>query len=137
PRLATWTAIPGGGFEPPLPGPKPGVLANYTTPDSKVSLGPHRQSFQPALRGQGWASLVGVVDHVALFCPGAAAADHVRGSLPGATARTRRRPSRSTIPKVSGQTVLIMAAGEGTRMRSSVPKMLHPVCGRPMIAWPA
>jgi bifunctional UDP-N-acetylglucosamine pyrophosphorylase/glucosamine-1-phosphate N-acetyltransferase len=29
-----------------------------------------------------------------------------------------------------------MAAGEGTRMRSSVPKMLHPVCGRPMIAWP-
>jgi len=37
---------------------------------------------------------------------------------------------------VSGPTVLIMAAGEGTRMRSSVPKMLHPVCGRPMIAWP-
>jgi len=29
-----------------------------------------------------------------------------------------------------------MAAGEGTRMRSSVPKVLHPVCGRPMIAWP-
>jgi bifunctional UDP-N-acetylglucosamine pyrophosphorylase / glucosamine-1-phosphate N-acetyltransferase len=37
---------------------------------------------------------------------------------------------------VSGPTVLIMAAGEGTRMRSSVPKMLHPVCGRPMVAWP-
>lgn len=33
-------------------------------------------------------------------------------------------------------TVLIMAAGEGTRMRSSMPKVLHPVCGRPMIAWP-
>jgi bifunctional UDP-N-acetylglucosamine pyrophosphorylase / glucosamine-1-phosphate N-acetyltransferase len=29
-----------------------------------------------------------------------------------------------------------MAAGEGTRMRSSLPKVLHPVCGRPMIAWP-
>jgi bifunctional UDP-N-acetylglucosamine pyrophosphorylase / glucosamine-1-phosphate N-acetyltransferase len=29
-----------------------------------------------------------------------------------------------------------MAAGEGTRMRSAVPKMLHPVCGRPMVAWP-
>jgi bifunctional UDP-N-acetylglucosamine pyrophosphorylase/glucosamine-1-phosphate N-acetyltransferase len=29
-----------------------------------------------------------------------------------------------------------MAAGEGTRMRSSLPKMLHPVCGRPMLAWP-
>jgi bifunctional UDP-N-acetylglucosamine pyrophosphorylase / glucosamine-1-phosphate N-acetyltransferase len=34
-----------------------------------------------------------------------------------------------------GPTVLIMAAGEGTRMRSSVPKALHPICGRPMIAW--
>jgi bifunctional UDP-N-acetylglucosamine pyrophosphorylase / glucosamine-1-phosphate N-acetyltransferase len=33
-------------------------------------------------------------------------------------------------------TVLIMAAGEGTRMRSALPKVLHPVCGRPMIAWP-
>jgi bifunctional UDP-N-acetylglucosamine pyrophosphorylase / glucosamine-1-phosphate N-acetyltransferase len=33
-------------------------------------------------------------------------------------------------------TVLVMAAGEGTRMRSSLPKVLHPVCGRPMIAWP-
>jgi bifunctional UDP-N-acetylglucosamine pyrophosphorylase/glucosamine-1-phosphate N-acetyltransferase len=32
--------------------------------------------------------------------------------------------------------VLIMAAGEGTRMHSSLPKMLHPVCGRPMITWP-
>ncbi|MDX6637913.1 MAG: bifunctional UDP-N-acetylglucosamine pyrophosphorylase / glucosamine-phosphate N-acetyltransferase [Solirubrobacterales bacterium] len=34
-----------------------------------------------------------------------------------------------------GMTVLIMAAGEGTRMRSSTPKMLHPICGRAMIAW--
>jgi bifunctional UDP-N-acetylglucosamine pyrophosphorylase / glucosamine-1-phosphate N-acetyltransferase len=33
-------------------------------------------------------------------------------------------------------TALIMAAGQGTRMRSSVPKVLHEVCGRPMIAWP-
>lgn len=29
-----------------------------------------------------------------------------------------------------------MAAGAGTRMRSSLPKMLHPVCGRPLVAWP-
>jgi bifunctional UDP-N-acetylglucosamine pyrophosphorylase/glucosamine-1-phosphate N-acetyltransferase len=29
-----------------------------------------------------------------------------------------------------------MAAGSGTRMRSQMPKMLHPVCGRPMVAWP-
>ena len=32
--------------------------------------------------------------------------------------------------------MLVMAAGEGTRMRSSLPKMLHPVCGRPLVAWP-
>jgi bifunctional UDP-N-acetylglucosamine pyrophosphorylase / glucosamine-1-phosphate N-acetyltransferase len=29
-----------------------------------------------------------------------------------------------------------MAAGQGTRMRSAVPKVLHEICGRPMIAWP-
>jgi bifunctional UDP-N-acetylglucosamine pyrophosphorylase/glucosamine-1-phosphate N-acetyltransferase len=29
-----------------------------------------------------------------------------------------------------------MAAGEGTRMRSARPKVLHEVCGRPMVAWP-
>ncbi|MCB0059215.1 MAG: bifunctional UDP-N-acetylglucosamine diphosphorylase/glucosamine-1-phosphate N-acetyltransferase GlmU [Caldilineaceae bacterium] len=29
-----------------------------------------------------------------------------------------------------------MAAGEGTRMRSATPKVLHPLCGRAMIAWP-
>jgi bifunctional UDP-N-acetylglucosamine pyrophosphorylase/glucosamine-1-phosphate N-acetyltransferase len=28
---------------------------------------------------------------------------------------------------------VILAAGEGTRMRSSTPKVLHPLCGRPMI----
>jgi len=33
-------------------------------------------------------------------------------------------------------TVVILAAGEGTRMRSAVPKVLHPLCGRPIIAWP-
>jgi bifunctional UDP-N-acetylglucosamine pyrophosphorylase/glucosamine-1-phosphate N-acetyltransferase len=33
-------------------------------------------------------------------------------------------------------TVVILAAGEGTRMRSAVPKLLHPLCGRPLIGWP-
>jgi len=36
----------------------------------------------------------------------------------------------------SAPTALIMAAGEGTRMRSARPKVLHEVCGRPMVAWP-
>jgi bifunctional UDP-N-acetylglucosamine pyrophosphorylase / glucosamine-1-phosphate N-acetyltransferase len=32
-------------------------------------------------------------------------------------------------------TVLIMAAGRGTRMRSETPKVLHRVCGKPMVEW--
>jgi bifunctional UDP-N-acetylglucosamine pyrophosphorylase / glucosamine-1-phosphate N-acetyltransferase len=32
-------------------------------------------------------------------------------------------------------TALIMAAGHGTRMHSSLPKVLHPVCGVPMLHW--
>src|SRR4051812_9251277 len=31
---------------------------------------------------------------------------------------------------------VILAAGQGTRMRSRVPKVLHPVCGRAMALWP-
>jgi bifunctional UDP-N-acetylglucosamine pyrophosphorylase / glucosamine-1-phosphate N-acetyltransferase len=30
---------------------------------------------------------------------------------------------------------VILAAGQGTRMRSRTPKMLHDICGRPMIDW--
>jgi bifunctional UDP-N-acetylglucosamine pyrophosphorylase/glucosamine-1-phosphate N-acetyltransferase len=30
---------------------------------------------------------------------------------------------------------VIIAAGEGTRMRSDTPKLLHPLCGRPLINW--
>jgi bifunctional UDP-N-acetylglucosamine pyrophosphorylase / glucosamine-1-phosphate N-acetyltransferase len=40
------------------------------------------------------------------------------------------------MPPVPATTVLVMAAGEGTRMRSSLPKVLHPLCGRPLVAWP-
>jgi bifunctional UDP-N-acetylglucosamine pyrophosphorylase / glucosamine-1-phosphate N-acetyltransferase len=29
-----------------------------------------------------------------------------------------------------------MAAGQGTRMRSAVPKVLHPICGRALVSWP-
>lgn len=32
--------------------------------------------------------------------------------------------------------VIIMAAGKGTRMKSSTPKVRHPVCGLPMILYP-
>ncbi len=33
-------------------------------------------------------------------------------------------------------TAVVLAAGQGTRMRSALPKVLHPVCGRPLVGWP-
>src|SRR5206468_5669821 len=32
-------------------------------------------------------------------------------------------------------TAIILAAGEGKRMRSRRPKVLHPLCGRPLIGY--
>ena len=32
--------------------------------------------------------------------------------------------------------VVILAAGKGTRMKSDMAKVLHPVCGKPMLAYP-
>jgi bifunctional UDP-N-acetylglucosamine pyrophosphorylase / glucosamine-1-phosphate N-acetyltransferase len=37
---------------------------------------------------------------------------------------------------MTAPTVVIIAAGHGTRMRSGTPKVLHEICGRPMVAWP-
>ena len=31
---------------------------------------------------------------------------------------------------------VVLAAGKGTRMKSALPKVLFPVCGRPLCAWP-
>jgi len=38
----------------------------------------------------------------------------------------------SAVPKTKA---VILAAGLGTRMKSRVPKVLHPICGRPMLAY--
>ena len=55
----------------------------------------------------------------------------------------RRRPphrlavNRASISGVTlAPTVLILAAGQGTRMHSKTPKVLHELCGRPMVLWP-
>ncbi len=37
---------------------------------------------------------------------------------------------------MSPPTVVILAAGQGTRMKSARPKVLHELCGRPMVRWP-
>jgi bifunctional UDP-N-acetylglucosamine pyrophosphorylase / glucosamine-1-phosphate N-acetyltransferase len=37
---------------------------------------------------------------------------------------------------MNGLTTVILAAGEGKRMRSRMPKVLHQLCGRPLISYP-
>src|SRR3954471_7164051 len=36
---------------------------------------------------------------------------------------------------MTAPTVVIIAAGKGTRMKSATPKALHELCGRPLIGW--
>jgi bifunctional UDP-N-acetylglucosamine pyrophosphorylase / glucosamine-1-phosphate N-acetyltransferase len=45
--------------------------------------------------------------------------------------------SRPVPGDLAAPVVLVLAAGHGTRMRSPLPKVLHPVCGRALAAWPA
>ena len=41
------------------------------------------------------------------------------------------------MPRVSSApVVIVMAAGQGTRMKSKTPKVLHDLLGRPMGLWP-
>ena len=49
-------------------------------------------------------------------------------SLPGV--------SEAPVPsRPAGPVAIVMAGGLGTRMRSALPKLLHPLCGRPMLAY--
>ncbi len=38
--------------------------------------------------------------------------------------------------RTANTAVIIMAAGQGKRMKSALPKVLHPVGGRPMVEYP-
>src|ERR1700743_3713616 len=59
------------------------------------------------------------------------------GTRGGLRERGRQKPREvHTILVVTAPVVVILAAGQGTRMRSSVVKLLHPLCGRPIIEWP-
>ncbi len=61
--------------------------------------------------------------------------DAVGALVPGG-GRRLDGPARRYAHEVSAApTVLVMAAGHGTRMASATPKVLHPICGRPMVEW--
>jgi bifunctional UDP-N-acetylglucosamine pyrophosphorylase/glucosamine-1-phosphate N-acetyltransferase len=56
------------------------------------------------------------------------------GSNPAAPALPDTVPLRCTLESSSYiQTVVVLAAGQGKRMKSDLPKVLHPVCGRAML----
>ena len=41
----------------------------------------------------------------------------------------------SAAPDARPLACVVMAGGKGTRMRSALPKVLHPLCGRPILGW--
>src|SRR4029079_13568293 len=53
----------------------------------------------------------------------------------GGSGRTPRGRGPS-LAAMTAPTIVILAAGRGSRMRSALPKVLHPLCGRPLVHWP-
>ena len=43
--------------------------------------------------------------------------------------------STNTRPSSYTRSVIVLAAGKGTRMKSDLPKVMHPALGRPMVEW--
>src|SRR6516165_2643248 len=59
-------------------------------------------------------------------------------ATPGRTARASpvsRRPARAAAESATAAplSIVILAAGEGKRMRSALPKVLQPLAGRPLL----
>lgn len=49
------------------------------------------------------------------------------------TKNVAKKDGETAAPEVNKLAMIILAAGKGTRMKSPLPKVLHPVAGRPMI----
>ena len=67
-------------------------------------------------------------------------ADDTRSSLAGRQAREPGSGTASGSPRprrtpMNRPVAVVLAGGLGTRMKSRTPKVLHPVCGRPMLAY--
>src|SRR4051812_28191419 len=133
-----WPPEAGGeGLEPPLPGPKPGVLPTGRPPSDAPRRISERRA-RPPTRPQPTAART---TSLAAADRCARQAGLGRGGLPARrgppqpTAAPTAPPATLRNLMAAQLTALIMAAGHGTRMRSSLPKVLHPVCGVPMVEW--
>jgi len=56
-------------------------------------------------------------------------------SLLGFSHNRRSAPAHDSRPLTQPLAAVVMAAGLGTRMKSATPKHLHPLLGRPLVAW--
>ena len=54
---------------------------------------------------------------------------------PDAAHEPSKSLARCLAPRRPDHAAVVLAAGLGTRMKSRVPKVLHPLCGRPMLAY--
>ena len=55
--------------------------------------------------------------------------------MPTTARRSAPHPVNPPSPTSTGTVAVVLAAGLGTRMRSATPKVLHQLCGRPMLAF--
>src|SRR5918999_1214367 len=74
---------------------------------------------------------------VHVMSAGVSRASPARGSGAFTAAPVRFMLRRVTATSIPSPVVVVLAAGRGTRMNSPLPKVLHPICGRPMVAWTA
>src|SRR5579862_7307850 len=57
----------------------------------------------------------------------------VATGMPGPASQTAIPKEHSYVTVSRPAAVVVLAAGAGTRMKSAIPKVLHPICGRTML----
>jgi bifunctional UDP-N-acetylglucosamine pyrophosphorylase/glucosamine-1-phosphate N-acetyltransferase len=117
-------------------------VTSYSTPASKTIGPPVGRAPQETAAGAAEGLASGEVLDEAVAAAEAAGdrlgigVTAATGLPPHATAaRSRANIRHNRLDLSPSLNAVILAAGLGTRMRSRTPKVLHPICGRPMIDW--